>query len=79
MADTMTKICMDIYRKLEKSRVLNIIEGLQVPNILEICYLYSLLWKYVKKYISIQASIFLFVSSVLKFETRRSKAKTWLI
>jgi hypothetical protein len=34
---------MDIYRKFEKSRVLNIIEGLQVPNILEICYLYNLL------------------------------------
>jgi hypothetical protein len=28
---------------LEKSRVLNIIEGLQVPNILENCYLYNLL------------------------------------
>jgi hypothetical protein len=28
---------------MEKSRVLNIIEGLQVPNILEICYLYNLL------------------------------------
>jgi hypothetical protein len=36
MADTMTKISMDIYRKLEKSRVLNIIEDLQVPDILEI-------------------------------------------
>jgi hypothetical protein len=43
MADTVTKICMDLYRKLDKSRVLNIIEGLQVPNILEICYLYNLL------------------------------------
>jgi hypothetical protein len=43
MADTVTKICMDIYGKLEKSRVLNITEGLQVPNILEICYLYNLL------------------------------------
>jgi hypothetical protein len=51
MADTVTKICMDIYRKLEKSRVLNIVEGLQVPNILEICYLYNLLWKYVQKYV----------------------------
>jgi hypothetical protein len=49
----MTKICMDIYRKLEKSRVLNIIEDLQIPDILEICDLYNLLWKYVKKYISI--------------------------
>jgi hypothetical protein len=42
MADTVIKICMDIDRKLEKSRVLNIIEGLQVPDILEI-YLYDLL------------------------------------
>jgi hypothetical protein len=66
MADKVTKICMDIYRKLGKSRVLNIIERLQNPNILAICYLYNLQWKYVKKYISIQASIFLFVSSVLK-------------
>jgi hypothetical protein len=38
-----TKICMDIYRKLEKSGVLNIREGLQIPDILEICYLYNLL------------------------------------
>ena len=39
------KICMDIYtcRKLEKSRVLNIIEDLQSPDILEICYLHYLL------------------------------------
>jgi hypothetical protein len=36
------------YRKLEKSRVLNIIEYLQIPDILEICYVYNLLWKYVK-------------------------------
>jgi hypothetical protein len=36
MADKVTKICMDIHRKLEKSRVLNIIERLQIPNILEI-------------------------------------------
>jgi hypothetical protein len=73
MADIVTKICMDIFMKLEKSSVLNIIEGLQIPNILEICYmyLYNLLWKYVK-YISIQASIFLFVSSVLKGNTRIS-------
>jgi hypothetical protein len=42
MADKVTKICMDIYRILEKSRVLNIIERLQIPNILEICYLYNL-------------------------------------
>jgi hypothetical protein len=42
MADKVTKICMDIYRKLEKRRVLNIIERLQIPNILEICYLYNL-------------------------------------
>jgi hypothetical protein len=66
MADKVTKICMDIYRKLEKSTVLNIIERLQVPYILEICYLHYLQWKYFKKYVSIQASIFLFVSSVLK-------------
>jgi hypothetical protein len=66
MADTVRKICADIYRNLEKSRVLNIIEDLQIPDILEICYLYYLLWKYVKKYISIQASIFLFVLFILK-------------
>jgi hypothetical protein len=42
MADTGTKICMDIHRKLEKSRVLNIID-LQIPDILEICFLYNLL------------------------------------
>jgi hypothetical protein len=66
MADKVTKIYMDIYMKLEKSRVLNIIERLQIPDILEICYLYNLLCKYVKKYISIHASIFLFASSVLK-------------
>jgi hypothetical protein len=68
MADTGTKICMDIYRKLEKSRVLNIIEDLQILDILEIWYLYNLLWKYVKKYISIQTSTFLFVLFILKFE-----------
>jgi hypothetical protein len=67
MADTVIKICIDIYRKLEKSRVLNIIEDLQIPDILEICYLYNLQWKYVKIYISIQASIFLFVLNILKF------------
>jgi hypothetical protein len=55
------------YRKLEKSRGLNIIEHLQVPDILEICLLDNLLWKYVKKYISIQASIFLFVSFILNY------------
>jgi hypothetical protein len=49
---------MDMYRKLEKSRSLNIIEGLQVPNILEICYSYNLIGKYFKKYISIRASLF---------------------
>jgi hypothetical protein len=43
MADTVRKNCIDIYGKLEKSRVLNITEGLQVPNILEMCYLYNLL------------------------------------
>jgi hypothetical protein len=42
MADKVTKICMNIYRKLEKIRVLNIIERLQIPNILEICYLHNL-------------------------------------
>jgi hypothetical protein len=36
------KIVLDIYRKLEKSRVLNIIEDLQIPDIVEICYLYNL-------------------------------------
>jgi hypothetical protein len=67
MADKVTKICMDIYGKFGNSSVLNIIEGLQIPNtgILEICYLHNLLRKYVKKYISSQASIFWFVSSVL--------------
>jgi hypothetical protein len=39
MADKFTKICMDIYRKLEKSRALKIIERLQIPNILEISYI----------------------------------------
>jgi hypothetical protein len=43
MADKVTKICIDIYRKLEKNRALNIIEGLQIPNILDICYLSNLL------------------------------------
>jgi hypothetical protein len=43
MADTETKICMDTYRKLEKSGVLNTIEDLQIPDILEIGYLYNLL------------------------------------
>jgi hypothetical protein len=32
-----------VMRELEKSRVLNIIEDLQIPDILEICYLYNLL------------------------------------
>jgi hypothetical protein len=50
MVDKVTKICMGLYRKLKKSRVLNIIEGVQVPNILEICYLYNLQSNYVKKY-----------------------------
>jgi hypothetical protein len=70
MADKVTKICMDIYRKLEKSKVLKVTERLQIPNNLEICYLYNLQRKYVKKYISIQALIFLFVSSVLKYVPR---------
>jgi hypothetical protein len=70
MADTVTKISMDIYRKFEKSRVLNIIEDLQVPDILGTCLLYNLQWKYIKKYISIQASILLFVSFVLKWFLR---------
>jgi hypothetical protein len=42
MADKVTKICMDIYRKLEKSKVLNVTERLQILNNLEICYLYNL-------------------------------------
>jgi hypothetical protein len=42
MADNVTKICMDIYRKLEKSIVLNVTERLQTPNNLEVCYLYNL-------------------------------------
>jgi hypothetical protein len=54
MADEMTKICIDIYRKLEKISVLNIIERLQNPDIFEICYLDILQWKYAQKYISIQ-------------------------
>jgi hypothetical protein len=40
--------------------------SITAPNILEICYLHNLVWKHVKKYISIHASIFLFVSPVLK-------------
>jgi hypothetical protein len=43
MADTLTKICMDMHRELEKSRVLNIKEDIQIPDILEICDLYNLL------------------------------------
>jgi hypothetical protein len=43
MADKVIKICMDIYGKLKKSGVLNLIERLQIPNILEIYYLYNLL------------------------------------
>jgi hypothetical protein len=43
MADKVIKICMDMYRKLEKGRVLNTTDGLQIPNILEIRYLYNLL------------------------------------
>jgi hypothetical protein len=35
------------YRKLEKSRVLNILEDLQISDNLEICYLYNLLCKYI--------------------------------
>jgi hypothetical protein len=65
MADKVTKICMNTYRKLEKNQVLNIKEGLQIPNISEFCYFYNLQWNYVEKYISIQALIFLFVSSIL--------------
>jgi hypothetical protein len=42
MTDKVTKIYIDMYRKLEESGVLNIIEGLQIPDILEI-YLYNLL------------------------------------
>jgi hypothetical protein len=41
MADKMTKFCMDIYWNFEKSGVLNIIAVLQIPKILEICYLYN--------------------------------------
>jgi hypothetical protein len=33
IAGKVTKICMDIYRKLEKSKVFNIIEGLQIHTI----------------------------------------------
>jgi hypothetical protein len=44
MADKVTKICMDILDwTLEKSKILNIIEHLQSPDILEICYFYNLL------------------------------------
>jgi hypothetical protein len=43
---------------MEKSRVLNIIERLQITNILEICNSHDLQWKYVKKYISIPSSFF---------------------
>jgi hypothetical protein len=66
LADTVTKICMDIYRKLEKNWVLNIIEDLQIPGILEICYLYNLLWKYVKNIYINPGIDFLFVLNILK-------------
>jgi hypothetical protein len=49
MTDTGTKICMDICKKLEKSRVLNIIEDLQIPDILEICYLYIIYYENMSK------------------------------
>jgi hypothetical protein len=42
MADKETKLWMNIYGKLERSSVLNITEGLQIPYILEICYSYNL-------------------------------------
>jgi hypothetical protein len=42
MADKVKRICMDIFRKLQNSRVVNIMEGLQIPGILEMCYLYDL-------------------------------------
>jgi hypothetical protein len=42
MADKGTRLCMDISRTLEKSRILNIIENLEIPDILEICYLCNL-------------------------------------
>jgi hypothetical protein len=42
MADKVIIICMEIYGELKISSVLNIIERLQIPNILEICYLYNL-------------------------------------
>jgi hypothetical protein len=42
MADKVTKHYMDIYRKLEKRRGLNVTERLQIPNNLEICYLNNL-------------------------------------
>jgi hypothetical protein len=65
MADTVTKICMGIYRKLEKSRVLYIIEGLQVPNILEISYLYNYYENMSKNIYQSMHRFCLFVSSVL--------------
>jgi hypothetical protein len=49
MEDKVTRICMGIYRKLEKSGVLNVTERLQIANNLKICYLYYLQWSYVKK------------------------------
>jgi hypothetical protein len=36
MADNVTKICIDIYWKLEKSRVLKLAERLQTPNDLDV-------------------------------------------
>jgi hypothetical protein len=64
MADKVTY--MHIYWKLEKSRVLNIIERLQIPHILEICYLYNLQLKlyYVKNIYQSRHRFLLFVPSV---------------
>jgi hypothetical protein len=63
MADKVTKICMDIYRKLEKRRVLNI-ERLQIPNISDIFLSMYFTMKICLKIYN-HASIFLFISSVL--------------
>jgi hypothetical protein len=60
------KICMDIYGELKISSVLNIIQRLQILDILEICYLYNLLWKYVKKYINPGIDFFVCIICPLK-------------
>jgi hypothetical protein len=65
MADIVTTICMDIYRKLEKSIVMNIIERLQICNILEICFRIIYNENMSKIYIYKSSHPFFLVTSVL--------------